>query len=168
MPLSAEKGYTMGLDLEEEEKEVKTTPKARTKRTKELLEEHARRMDELKNEHSSLEKEIEELDSEAMALGNKDAINLKITHEKFGEGTIKKQEGKYIEVEFSDVVKKFVLPGAIADGYLKIDDENLLDYFKKRNDVHNRSLKAHLALRSNEFAMERLQDDIDKIIEKSK
>ncbi|SEK42196.1 MULTISPECIES: hypothetical protein [unclassified Butyrivibrio] len=158
----------MGLDLEEEEKEVKTTTKTRTKRTKELLEENAKRMEELKTEHANMEREIEDLDKEAAALGNKDALNLKITHEKFGKGTIVKQDGKYIEVEFSDVVKKFVLPGAIADGYLKIDDENLLDYFKKRNDVHNRSLKAHLALRSNEFAMERLQDDIDKLNEKAK
>ncbi|WP_029321630.1 hypothetical protein [Butyrivibrio sp. AE3004] len=158
----------MGLDLEEEEKEVKTAPKTRTKRTKELLEEHAKRMEDLKEEHGNLEKEIEALDSEEKALGVKDAINLKITHEKFGAGNITKQDGKYIEVEFSDVVKKFVLPGAIADGYLKIDDEDLLDYYKKRNDIHNRSLKAHLALRSNEFAMERLQDDIDKLNEKSK
>ncbi len=158
----------MGLELEEEETEVKTTTKTRTKRTKELLEESTRRMQELKDEHENMQKEIEALDKEATGLGNKDALNLKITHEKFGAGTIIKQDGKYIEVEFSDVVKKFVLPGAIADGYLKIDDEELLDYFKKRNDVHNRSLKAHLALRSNEFAMERLQDDIDKLNEKAK
>ena len=157
----------MGLDLEEEEKEVKTT-KTRTKRTKELLEENAKRMEELKAEHASMEKEIEDLDKEEAALGDKDALKLKIEHEKFGKGTIIKQDGKYIEVEFSDVIKKFVLPVAIADGYLKIEDEALLDYFKKRNDVHNRSLKAHLALRSNEFAMERLQDDIDKLKEKAK
>ena len=157
----------MGLDLEEEEKEVKTT-KTRTKRTKELLEENAKRMEELKAEHASMEKEIEDLDKEAAALGDKDALKLNIEHEKFGKGTIIRQDGKYIEVEFSDVVKKFVLPGAIADGYLKIEDEELLDYFKKRNDVHNRSLKAHLAMRSNEFAMERLQDDIEKLKEKAK
>ena len=158
----------MGLDLEEEEKEVKTVAKTRTKRTKELLEENAKRMEELKAEHASMEKEIEDLDKEEAALGDKDALKLKIDHEKFGKGTIIKQDGKYIEVEFSDVIKKFVLPGAIADGYLKIEDDNLLDYYKKRNDVHNRSLKAHLALRSNEFAMERLQDDIDKLNEKVK
>lgn len=158
----------MGLELEEESGEVKTTTRTRTKRTKELLEENAKRMDELKIEHENMKKEIEALDDEAARLGDKDALNLHISHEKFGSGTIVKQDGKYIEVEFSDVVKKFVLPGAIADGYLKIEDEELLDYFKKRNDVHNRSLKTHLALRSNEFAMERLQDDIDKLNEKGK
>lgn len=158
----------MGLELEEESGEVKTTTRTRTKRTKELLEENAKRMDELKIEHENMKKEIEALDDEAARLGDKDALNLHISHEKFGAGTIVKQDGKYIEVEFSDVVKKFVLPGAIADGYLKIEDEELLDYFKKRNDVHNRSLKTHLALRSNEFAMERLQDDIDKLNEKGK
>jgi len=65
------------------------------------------------------------------------------------------------------VVKKFVLPGAIAEGYLRIDDEELLDYFKKRNDVHNRLLKVQVAIRSNEFAAERIRDDIEKLKEKA-
>ncbi len=157
----------MGLELESEEKEVKTAPKSRTKRTKELLEEHSKRMDELKNEHDSLEKEIASIKGEAAALGDKDVVGLTIDHEKFGSGKISNQDGKYIEVQFTDVVKKFVLPGAIAEGYLKIEDEELLDYFKKRNDVHNRMMKAQVSLRSNEFATERTQDDIDKLNEKA-
>ncbi len=156
----------MGLDMEEE-KEVKTAPKSRTKRTKELLEEHSKRIDELKNEHDSLKNEIGLINSEANALGDKDVVGLTIDHEKFGNGKITSQDGKYIEVTFKDVVKKFVLPGAIADGYLKIDDEELIDYFKKRNNVHNRMMKAQVALRSNEFASERVQDEIDKLNEKA-
>ena len=162
-----EKGYMMGLDLEQEEKEVKTTPKTRTKRTKELLEENTKKLDELKNEHEALEKEMNSIKGEAEALGDKDVVGLNIDHEKFGKGKISTQDGKYIEVEFSDVVKKFVLPGAIAEGYLRIDDEELLDYFKKRNDVHNRLLKVQVAIRSNQFASERTQDDIDKLKEKA-
>ncbi len=157
----------MGLDLEEEEKEVKTAPKARTKRTKELLEENSKKLDELKNEHEALEKEIDSIKGEAAALGDKDVVGLDIEHEKFGKGKISTQDGKYIEVKFADVVKKFVLPGAIAEGYLRITDEELLDYFKKRNDVHNRLLKTQVALRSNEFASERTQEDIDKLKEKA-
>ena len=157
----------MGLEMEDEEIEVKEAPKARTKRTKELLEEHSKRMGELKDEHDNLEKDINAIQSEADALGDKDVVGLSIDHEKFGAGKIISQNGKYIEVQFSDVVKKFVLPGAIADGYLKITDEELIDYFKKRNDVHNRLMKAQIALRSNEFATERTQDDIDKLNEKA-
>ena len=72
-----------------------------------------------------------------------------------------------IEVQFKDVVKKFVLPGAIADGYLRINDEELVDFFKKKNDVHNRMLKAQVALRSNEFTSDRIKEEIEKIKEKS-
>ncbi len=157
----------MGLDLEEEEKEVKTTPKSRNKRTKELIEENSKRLEELGNEHENLQKEIDSIKGEESVLGNKDVVGLDIEHEKFGAGKICAQDGKYIDVQFKDVVKKFVLPGAIADGYLKIDDEELLDYFKKRNDVHNRILKAQVSLRSNEFASERIRDDIDKLKEKA-
>ena len=157
----------MGLDLEDEEKEVKTAPKSRTKRTKELLEEHSKRLAELKNEREDLEKEIDTIHSEESALGEKSVVGLNIKHEKFGDGEIATQNGKYIEVKFKDVVKKFVLPGAIADGYLRIEDEELFDFFKKRNDIHNRLLKSQLALQSNVFATERTQDDIDKLNEKA-
>ena len=163
----SEKGCVMGLDMEDEEREVKTTTKSRTKRTKELLEEHSKRIDELKNEHDNLENEIASIQNEAEALGDKDVVGLSIEHEKFGPGKISGQDGKYIEVQFKDVTKKFVLPGAIADGYLKITDEELIGYFKKRNDVHNRLMKAQVSLRSNEFATERTQDDIDKLNEKA-
>ena len=156
----------MGLDIESEEKEVKT-PKTRTKRTKELLAENEKRMEELKVQKEEMHKALETLDNESNALGDKSAVDLEITHEKYGNGKIVKQDGKYIEVKFSNVVKKFVLPGAIADGYLMIDDEELLDYYKKANDIHNRQLKAQLALSSAVFAMERIQDDIDKLKEKA-
>ncbi|WP_026494522.1 hypothetical protein [Butyrivibrio sp. WCD3002] len=158
----------MGLDLEEEEKKEKVaSPKTRTKRTKELLEENLKKVEELSNEHESLEKEISAIDGEDKALGDKDVVGMDIEHEKFGKGKIAKQDGKYIEVQFKDVIKKFVLPGAIADGYLRIDDEELIDYFKKKNDVHNRMLKAQVALRSNEFTAERIKEEIDKLKEKA-
>ena len=94
-------------------------------------------------------------------------MGLEINHDKFGAGKITARDGKYIDVEFSDVTKKFVLPGAIADGFLKITDDDLLDYFKKYNDVNNRLIKAQVALKSNEFAAERIRDEIDKLNEKS-
>lgn len=158
----------MGLDLEEEEKEVKVaSPRTRTKRTKELLEENTKKVEELSNEHESLEKEISVIDGEDKTLGDKDVVGIDIEHEKFGTGKIAKQEGKYIDVQFNDVVKKFVLPGAIADGYLRIDDDELIDFFKKKNDVHNRMLKAQVALRSNEFTSDRIKEEIEKIKEKA-
>ncbi len=156
----------MGLEVESEEKAVKT-PKTRTKRAKEMLQELENRMDELKAEKSAMQKELDTLESESAALGEKSAVDLDITHEKFGKGTIISQDGKYVEVKFDTVVKKFVLPGAIADGYLVIEDSELLDYYQKANDIHVRFMKAQLALSSAEFAMERVQDDLDKLNAKS-
>ncbi|MBE5860977.1 MAG: hypothetical protein E7301_12780 [Butyrivibrio sp.] len=153
----------MGLEVENEVK----APKAKTKRVKEMLQELETRMEELKAEKAAMQKEIEALETEASALGEKSAVGLVINHEKFGKGTIITQDGKYVEVKFESVVKKFVLPGAIADGYLVITDEELLDYYKKANDIHVRTMKSQLALSSAEFAIERTQDDIDKINSKS-
>ena len=59
----------MGFDLEEDEelevREEKSTPRTRTKRTKELLEENTKKLEELQGVHASLEEEIGSVQSEA-------------------------------------------------------------------------------------------------------
>ena len=45
--------------------------------------------------------------------------------------------------------------------------QNDVDFFKKKNDVHNRMLKAQVALRSNEFTSDRIKEEIEKIKEKA-
>ena len=49
--------------------------------------------------------------------------------------------GKYIEVKFGKVVKKFVLPGAIAEKHLKVSDEKILEFYNKCDDIHKQILK---------------------------
>ena len=44
-------------------------------------------------------------------------------HPSFGEGTIIGQDGRYLQVEFEGVTKKFVLPAAVLKGFLQFDDE---------------------------------------------
>ena len=155
------------MGLENKETEVKTPVKRQTKKTREMLEEYARQIEELEKQHEDYQKQMDDLKQQTVALGNMDAVGLKVIHKKFGEGEIITQDGKYIDVKFADVVKKFVLPGAVADRYLKVEDENTLDYYIKRNDIHNKKIKVHMQLRSAEFAKDRIQDSIEKLNEKS-
>ena len=100
----------MALNLEEEQvekKEVKARKK--TKKTRELLEEADRQMKELHRQRDEYAEVLDSLNKQSEELGEMSAKGLKVEHEKFGEGKISSQDGKYIEVKFGKVVKKFVL-----------------------------------------------------------
>ena len=159
----------MGLKNENNDLEKKTEVKKKpTKKTKEMLEENSKQIEDLNNEKVELSAVLEELDKEDAALGEKSALELKVTHRKFGEGKVVKQEGKYIEVEFKDVVKKFVLPGCIADKYLEVEDEAVYDYYLKCNESHKKRMETELKIKSATYAIQRHEDAIEKLNAKLK
>ncbi len=160
----------MGLNMETDDVEVKTTEnkKKPTKKTKEMLEENANKIEELKQEKDSLSTVLMDLDNEENALGEKSALNMSVTHKKFGEGTVIKQDGKYIEVKFADVVKKFVLPGCIADKFLEVADNDIFEYYVKSNEIHKKRMNTELKIKSATFAIQRHEDAIERLTSKYK
>lgn len=159
----------MPLNMENDDLEAKTDLKKKpTKKTKEMLDENAKQIEELKLLQSELSEELANLDKEDESLGEKSALKLKVSHKKFGEGQVVKQDGKYIEVKFSDVVKKFVIPGCFADKFLEVEDESILDYYVKCNDIHKKRMNAELKYKSATFAIQRHEDAIEKLNAKLK
>ena len=158
----------MALNLEEEQvekKEVKARKK--TKKTRELLEEADRQMKELHRQRDEYAEVLDSLNKQTEELGEMSAKGLNVEHEKFGEGKVSSQDGKYIEVKFGKVVKKFVLPGAIAEKHLKVSDEKILEFYNKCDDIHKQILKVQMQLRSTDFAIERQADNIEKLNQKA-
>ena len=159
----------MGLTMENEDQEVKSDLKKKpTKKTKEMLEENTKKIEELNNEKKELAEVLASLDKEEAGLGDHSALKMKVEHKKFGEGEVIKQDGKYIEVKFSDVVKKFVLPGCIADKFLEVNDDSVLEYYTKRNEIHKKRMNTELKIKSAEFAIQRHEDAIEKLNAKLK
>ncbi len=159
----------MGLSMENEEQEVKNDFKKKpTKKTKEMLEENSKMIEDLKIEQSDLTEVLAGLDKDEEVLGERSALKLKVSHKKFGEGEVVKQEGKYIEVKFADVVKKFVLPGCIADKFLEVQNDEVLEYYTKCNEIHKKRMNAELKIKSAEFAIQRHEDAIEKLNAKLK
>ncbi|WP_029232141.1 hypothetical protein [Butyrivibrio sp. VCB2006] len=160
----------MGLTMDNEDVEVKSTEtkKKPTKKTKEMLEENANKIEELKKEQVDLNAALSDLDKEESALGDKSALKMKVTHKKFGDGEVITQDGKYIEVKFADVVKKFVLPGCIADKFLEVADESVYEYYVKSNEIHKKRMNTELKIKSAEFAIQRHEDAIEKLNAKLK
>ncbi len=160
MPLNMENG-----DANVNTAELKKKP---TKKTNEMLDENAKQIEELTEQQKTLADELASLEKEESALGEKSALKMKVSHKKFGEGTVIGQDGKYIEVKFSDVVKKFVLPGCIADKYLEVEDESILDYYTKCNELHGKKVATELKIKSATYAIQRHEDAIDRLKSKLK
>ena len=161
----------MGLELENNENELETksdTKKKPTKKTKEMLEENARQIEELKVEKVKLSDVLNDLEKEEADLGEKSALKMKVNHRKFGEGQVITQDGKYIEVKFKDFVKKFVLPGCIADKYLEVEDEEVYKYYVKCNEAHKKRMETELKIKSATYAIQRHEDAIEKLNAKYK
>ena len=160
----------MGLTMDNDETEVKSTEtkKKPTKKTKEMLEENANKIEEFKKEQEDLDKALKDLDKEEKALGDKSALKMKVSHKKYGDGQVVTQDGKYIEVKFKDVVKKFVLPGAIADKFLEVSDADIYDYYVKSNEIHKKRMNMELRIKSASYAIQRHEDAIEKLNAKLK
>ncbi len=157
----------MGLELENEDTTVVTPAKKKTKKTKELIEENGRQREALEVERAEHEKALEDLLKEQEKLGSPSAVGMKVSHKKFGDGEIITQDGKYVEVKFDSVTKKFVLPGAIADKFLEVNDDKVFEHYTKANELHEKILKEQLKIQSDGFALQRLSDQLEKLNEKA-
>ncbi|MBQ3791383.1 MAG: hypothetical protein II800_10640 [Lachnospiraceae bacterium] len=153
-------------NVEKKEKAEKTT-RRKTKRTREQIEEREKQKDNLKKQQAELTKDLEEHQAEQKKLGDRSAMGMVISHKKFGRGKVTKEDGKYIEVTFDKLKKTFVLPGAIAGGFLIPEEQELIEYYKKAEAVHERIQKTDLALRSNRFSIERIDEQIEKLNERA-
>ena len=160
----------MPLNLENDDVDVKSSElkKKPTKKTKEMLDDNAKKIEELKAEQARLEEELKSLENEEAALGDKSALKMKVSHKKFGDGVISKQDGKYIEVTFDDVVKKFVLPGCIADKFLEVNDDSIIEYYTKANEIHEKKMSVELKIKSATYAIQRHEDAIERLNAKLK
>lgn len=160
----------MPLNMENDEANVTSADlkKKPTKKTKEMLEENAKQIEDLKAEQDRLAQELQNLEKEETSLGEKSALDMKVTHKKFGEGKVTSQNGKYIEVEFNDVKKKFVLPGCIAEKFLEVEDESILDYYVHCNEIHGKKMATELKIKSATYAIQRHEDAIERLNSKLK
>ena len=160
----------MPLNIENDDAAVKSEEREKkpTKKTKEMLEENSKQIEELQASQKQLEEDLAGFLKDEEALGDKSALKMKVSHKKYGDGVVTSQDGKYIEVKFADVTKKFVLPGCIADKYLEVEDEAILDYYIKCNDIHQKKMATELKIKSATYAIQRHEDAIDRLKAKIK
>ncbi len=120
-----------------------------------------KKLDELRSEQQEHMHAYELLEEEYRKLGTRDAVGKKVTHRKFGEGTVIFQNEKYIEVQFAEVevVKRFALPSAIADKVLSSEEEDADTYYSRCDELHQKLLKEQMQIRYIDFAIARIEED---------
>ena len=89
------------------------------------------RIQELASQRDEAKEQIEQVDAQLKENSLPDLTGMTVKNIRYGAGTVAEQSGKYLTVEFSAGTKKFVLPDAVAKGFLKIEDADTMGSFEK-------------------------------------
>ena len=87
-------------------------------------EEKKKEKQRLRRKQRAMEKQLEEMKAQREKMEYPSLKRRKVVHAKFGKGTINNQEEQYLSVKFETVgVKKFLMPDALAKGFLTLTEE---------------------------------------------
>lgn len=112
--------------------------------------------EQLTAELNQVKNELDDALLERSEYDNFSVTGLIVTHKVFGEGTVTAHNGGLIDVQFVKAEKRFQLPQAISNGFLKTDSEEVSDIFNNIDALDNRISK----LRQAEF---RIEDQLEKL-----
>ena len=91
----------------------------------------AEKIENTRAELKALEKELVKVQFELDAIPEINIEGQTVKHKMFGKGFVVKQNGSYIEVEFSSRTSKFILTSAFINGFLSSEDTHLLERCKQ-------------------------------------
>ena len=90
-----------------------------------------KRIQELAAQRDETNEQLEQIEQQIDENRIPDLAGMTVKNIRYGAGTVAEQNGKYLTVEFSLGAKKFVLPEAVAKGFLKIEDADTMRSFEK-------------------------------------
>lgn len=99
------------------------------------------RIQELASQRDEAKEQIEQVDAQLKENSLPDLTGMTVKNIRYGAGTVAEQSGKYLTVEFSAGTKKFVLPDAVAKGFLRIEDADTMGSFEKTGLLTERKEK---------------------------
>jgi hypothetical protein len=90
-----------------------------------------KRIQELAAQRDETNEQLEQIEQQIDENRIPDLAGMTVKNIRYGAGTVAEQNGKYLTVEFPSGAKKFVLPDAVAKGFLKIEDADTMRSFGK-------------------------------------
>lgn len=100
-------------------------------------EEKQRKIEALMQQKDNLQKQIESIAKVKEVVQFPVLTGKTVRNKKFGEGVIAESGGQYFTVSFSQGEKKYAFPDSFANGFLEIDDEELVASCKKYGQLLN-------------------------------
>lgn len=101
-----------------------------------------RKIGELRLKISQDEEIIAQTEHCSSELDNAEIKGMTVAHRSFGIGTVTKREGSAITVCFGEESRRFVMPSAFIDGFLKTDDEIFNGIIGRYKDMCQKSTAA--------------------------
>lgn len=101
----------------------KKTPQPKKKTAAEALRE--KKLSSYRDQIKRHEEIIREMDESRSALAKTGIEGLYVSHESFGNGTVIEKKDSIITVNFDFGNKRFVMPFAFIDGFLRTEDEEI-------------------------------------------
>lgn len=105
----------------------------------------------LENGKASMETELKMAKAEREGLLFPDLQGKTARHKKFGQGEIVEQSEQYLKVKFGVGTKKFLLPGAIVQGFLTIDDESMAATLQHMDELDKKIDRVSLEIKMIEL-----------------
>ena len=100
-----------------------------------------KRIQELAAQRDETNEQLEQIEKQIDENRIPDLAGMTVKNIRYGAGTVAEQNGRYLTVEFPSGTKKFVLPDAVAKGFLKIEDADTMCYFEKIGSLTGRKEK---------------------------
>lgn len=100
------------------------------------------RIEELRRKIALDEETIAEMDACIIELSEADINGLNVMHRIFGTGTVTERSGSAITVRFGTEKRRFIMPSAFVDGFLRTDDESFNGIIGRYKDMCKRTSAA--------------------------
>lgn len=96
------------------------------------------RIEALQNEIKSCEEQLNLLKVEKNGIKAHKVVGMLITHKTYGDGIAIKCNEKYISIEFDVGEKKYQMPQAFENGFLKSEYPDFLENYKKKAEIEEK------------------------------
>lgn len=119
-----------------------TTAKTQTKPKTAAEKLRENRIEEFRRKISQDEETIAQMEACSSELSGTDVTGLNVAHKTFGSGTVTERDGSAITVRFGTESRRFIMPSAFVDGFLRTEDESFNGIIGRYKDMCKKTAAA--------------------------
>lgn len=115
------------------------------------------RIEEFRRKISQDEETIAQMEACSSELLDADINGMDVAHRTFGSGTVTGRDGLAITVRFGTENRRFVMPSAFVDGFLRTDDEGFNCIIGRYKDMRKKTAAAKREISEMNRSIEALE-----------